>query len=716
MLVLYQGQGITCKKIEHDIAELCFDLQHASVNKFNAETLKELQEVIALITNNKQIAGLLISSAKSCFIVGADITEFLDYFNQPEETLLAWVRQTNRLFSQIEDLAIPSLSAINGIALGGGLELPLCTSFRVAATHAKIGLPEIKLGIFPGWGGTTRLPRLIGADNAIEWIASGKQYSAQEAFRYGVVDTVTAPETLRSTAIDILRQAIQGQLDWQQRQQQKRQPLRLNFIEAMMVFETSKGFIKQQAGPHYPAPITAIKVMQQSADLDRDAALEIEHAHFVKIAKTPVAKALVNIFLGDQQIKKTAKKWTQDIPDITHTAVLGAGIMGGGIAYQSASKNIRIHMKDINEEALTLGFSEAGKLLNKLISLGRMDSKKMVTVLDHIRPTLHYDDLQTAQVIVEAVVENKAIKQSVLQEIENHISDDSILTSNTSTIPITELANTLQRPENFCGMHFFNPVHRMPLVEIIRGEKSSDRTIALAVKYALAMGKSPIVVNDCPGFLVNRILFPYFGGFIKLIAEGVDFQDIDKVMENFGWPMGPAYLLDVVGVDTGHHGGDVMAKAYPDRMYYKDKTVVDILYEAKRFGQKNNKGFYQYSLDKKGKPKKNIDPDVYDLLPPLRTTPLDKEVIIDRMLLPMIIESARCLEENIVASATMLDMALLYGLGFPAFLGGLFRYVDSIGVDVICQRADKYHHLGALYHPTKKMREMATQQQTFHTA
>ncbi|MBT4838956.1 MAG: fatty acid oxidation complex subunit alpha FadB [Methylococcales bacterium] len=713
--MIFQGQGITCKKIDNDIAELCFDLKDASVNKFNASMLGELHEALNKIIDDSSLKGVLITSAKTVFIVGADITEFLNYFSKDEQELYDWLESTNQLFCRFEDLEIPTLTAINGIALGGGLEFPLSTCFRVASTKAKIGLPETKLGIFPGWGGTTRLPRLIGADNAIEWIASGKQYNAKDAFTMGVVDAITSPDDLRQSSLDMLNQAIEGKLDWQSRRDIKRQPLKLNPIEASMVFEGAKAFVGAQAGPHYPAPIAAIDVMQQCASLNRDEALKIEQQTFVKIAKTPVAASLVNIFLGDQAIKKTAKSLTQNLAPVKSTAVLGAGIMGGGIAYQSASKGINIRMKDINEEALSLGFSEAGKLLNKLISLGRMDNKQMIQVLDRIRPTLNYQELTDAEVIVEAVVENPDVKKSVLKDIENTVNENTVIASNTSTISITDLATVLQRPANFCGMHFFNPVHRMPLVEIIRGEKTSDETIAKVVNYAVGMGKSPIVVNDCPGFLVNRVLFPYFGGFVKLLNEGIDFKLIDKTMERFGWPMGPAYLLDVVGIDTCHHGSEVMANAYPDRMKYDDNSAIAVFYENKRLGQKNNVGFYQYTLDKKGKPKKQQDPSVYDYLAPLSSDKMATDEIIDRMMLPMIIESARCLEDNIVDSATMLDMALVYGIGFPPFLGGIFRYVDSMGIAEICQRAKKYEHLGKLYHCTDSMKQMAEQNKNFHS-
>jgi 3-hydroxyacyl-CoA dehydrogenase/enoyl-CoA hydratase/3-hydroxybutyryl-CoA epimerase/enoyl-CoA isomerase len=312
---------------------------------------------------------------------------------------------------------------------------------------------------------------------------------------------------------------------------------------------------------------------------------------------------------------------------------------------------------------------------------------------------------------VEAVVENEQVKASVLADLERQVKDDAILASNTSTISITRLAEGLQRPENFCGMHFFNPVPRMPLVEVIRGAKSSDRAVATTVGYALAMGKTPIVVNDCAGFLVNRVLFPYFGGFERLVADGVPFQRIDQVMEAFGWPMGPAFLLDVVGIDTAVHADRVMAQAFPDRMAPEGRTAMEALFDQKRFGQKNGLGFYAYVADRKGVPRKQADPAAQAILAPLVRRDLNDAItdqdIIDRMMLPLIIECSRCLEDHIVNTAAEVDIALVYGLGFPPFRGGAFRYADRIGLQALCETAAKFASLGKLYEPTAQMRQLA---------
>ena len=390
-------------------------------------------------------------------------------------------------------------------------------------------------------------------------------------------------------------------------------------------------------------------------------------------------------------------------------AVLGAGIMGGGIAYQSAVKGTPILMKDIREEGIQLGLDEASKLLGKRVAKGRMKPEQMAKALNAIRPTMSYGDFKEVDLVVEAVVENPKVKHAVLAEVESQVTEDTIITSNTSTISITYLAEALKRPENFCGMHFFNPVHMMPLVEVIRGEKTSDRAIATTVAYAKAMGKTPIVVNDCPGFLVNRVLFPYFGGFAALVRDGADFQKIDKVMEKFGWPMGPAYLLDVVGMDTAKHANEVMAEGFPERMKADFKSAIDVMFENNRYGQKNDKGFYKYEEDKKGKPKKVVDEETYKLIEPVvnGSKDFDEEDIIARMMIPLCLETVRCLEDNIVEDPADADMGLIYGIGFPPFRGGALRYIDDMGVDKFVELADKYADLGPLYAPTEKLREMA---------
>jgi len=698
--MLFDGKSIQVE-IKDSIAHCIFNIKDSGANLIGNLMMAELPQALDKIKAS-DAKGLLFISSKEHFIFGADITEFMTHFTKSNAELKAWILEMNTTLNGFEDLDIPSVTAINGFALGGGLEVCLTTDYRIASAGTKIGLPETKLGIMPGWGGSVRLPRLCGADHAIEWITSGKQYKVEDALKTGAVDGVVAPEKLEQAALTVLKRAIDGELDWKSRKIEKKSPLKLNQIEAAMTFETAKGFVFGVAGKNYPAPVKAVQVMQDACMMDRDAAIQVEAEAFAYLAHSPAAENLVSVFLGDQYLKKVSKKITKGTNKTKKAAVLGAGIMGGGIAYQSASKGTPIVMKDINDPALELGLSEASKLLNNMVKRGRLTPEKMAKTISMITPSLSYGEFESVDTIVEAVVENIKIKKAVLEELETKVSHDTIIASNTSTISITQLAKDLKRPENFCGMHFFNPVHRMPLVEVIRGEKSSDAAIAQTVQYALQMGKTPIVVNDCAGFLVNRVLFPYFNGFNKLIEDGVDYQRIDKVMEKFGWPMGPAYLMDVVGVDTGDHAATIIGDAFPDRMKMTTETIVQVMHKEKRLGQKNGAGFYKYEIDRKGKPKKKVDPTVDAVIAQVvkRKVEVTDEEIVERMMLPMIFECARCLEEKIVESPIEVDMGLLLGLGFPPFRTGAMKYADTIGLANIVEKSGKYLELGKMYEPT----------------
>ncbi|WOJ92000.1 fatty acid oxidation complex subunit alpha FadB [Congregibacter variabilis] len=715
--MIYQSDAITLRRHDNGILEMQFDLKGESVNKFNQLTVQSLTEALDALDKESDVRGLLVTSGKGVFIVGADITEFTAMFDATVEEIQAFSGGQNANFSRLQNLPFPTVAVINGFAMGGGLEICLACDLRVMSTAAKVGLPETKLGILPGWGGTVRLPRIIGVDEAVMWMATGKEQSAEAAIKAGAVDAIAAPEQLHDVAMTTLESAIAGKLDIEGRRSAKSSPLPLNDTEAMMAFFTIKSMIAQQAGKNYPAPIKVVEVIEAARGMGLEDALKVESAGFAELAKTDVAAAMVGLFLNDQLLAKTAKGWEKkaDKP-IARAAVLGAGIMGGGIAYQSSLKGVPIKMKDIAQAGLDLGLAEANKLLAKRVSRGRMTADKMGEVLNNIDPTLTYEGFDSVDIVVEAVVENPKVKHAVLAETEKHISPDAVLASNTSTISIDFLAEALERPENFCGMHFFNPVHAMPLVEVIRGAKTSDTAIARTVAYANRMGKKAVVVNDCPGFLVNRVLFPYFDGFSKLVRDGADFQAVDKVMERWGWPMGPAYLSDVVGIDTGVHAAGVMAEGFPDRMKMDFKTATETMFENDRLGQKNGKGFYEYVMDKRGKPKKTVSQETYELLAPITAErkEFDREEIIARMMLPMCTELARCVEEGIVGSAAEADLALLYGIGFPPFRGGVFRWMDSVGLAHIAEQSEKFAHLGKAYELTDGMRAKLAAGETYY--
>lgn len=708
--MIYQGKSLSVQSLEYGIVELRFDAE-GSVNKFDTQTFIEFREAVEAINNTAEAQGVIITSGKSTYVVGADITEFLETFKKPVEVLIPWIKQSTDIFDSLEDIQLPTIAAINGVALGGGCELTLACDYRIADINVSIGLPEVKLGLIPGFGGTVRLPRVIGADNAVEWMSTGKAHRGDSALAFGLLDAIVAPEDLIPSALRMLKDAIAGKLDWKAKRQPKLEPIKLSATESLMTFTTCKGMIAAKAGKHYPAPMMMVKTIEASSKLDRAGAMAIENEAFATLSKTDSATAQIGLFMADQVVKGKAKKaGKQATKQVNKAAVLGAGIMGGGIAYQSAYKGTPIIMKDINDKALDLGLSTASGILTKQVERGRLNVKKMAATLNNITPSLSYDSVKDVDIVIEAVVENPKIKGFVLAEVEGVVSDATIITSNTSTISIDLLAKNVQRPENFCGMHFFNPVNKMPLVEVIRGKDTSDETVATVVAYAAKMGKSPIVVNDCPGFYVNRVLFPYLAGLSQLILEGANFTDVDKVMEkDFGWPMGPAYLLDVVGIDTADHCVGVMSTGFPTRMNKLENDPISLLYKNERFGQKNGKGFYDHSKDKRGRPTKVASEATYKLFASVcvETKEFSKEEIITRLMVPMINEVVRCLEEGVVDTAAEADMGLIYGLGFPPFRGGAIRYLETLGLNAYIAMADGLAHLGELYQVTDGMREMA---------
>lgn len=408
--MLYKGDTLYLDWLEDGIAELVFDAP-GSVNKLDTATVASLGQALEVLEKQHDLKGLLLRSNKAAFIVGADITEFLSLFLVPEEQLSQWLHFANSVFNRLEDLPVPTLAAVNGYALGGGCECVLATDYRLATPDLRIGLPETKLGIMPGFGGSVRLPRMLGADSALEIIAAGKDVGAEHALKIGLVDGVVKQETLIEGAIAVLRQAITGDLDWRAKRQPKLEPLKLSKIEAAMSFTIAKGMVAQTAGKHYPAPMTAVKTIEAAARFGREEALNLENKSFVPLAHTNEARALVGIFLNDQYVK-VSQKLTKDIETPKQAAVLGAGIMGGGIAYQSAWKGVPVIMKDINDKSLNLGMTEAAKLLNKQLERGKIDGLKLAGVISTIHPTLDYAGFDRVDVVVEAVVRKSESQKS----------------------------------------------------------------------------------------------------------------------------------------------------------------------------------------------------------------------------------------------------------------------------------------------------------------
>lgn len=714
--MLFEGQTITVEVQDAGIAELCFCRGSEAVNKLDALAFGELRRAVDALKAAPGVRGVLITSAKDNFIVGADIFEFTRIFRRPEEEIAAFVGGNSAIITALSEIPAPSVAAVNGLALGGGLEVALAADYRVMADTARIGVPEIHLGLFPGYGGTARLPRLIGLPASAAWIISGAQQSADAALQAGAADAAAAAKDLRLAARALLLTAAAGQADWQGRRQKMKQSPGIAREEAARLLAGAKAEAAK-ALPHLPAASYAVELLEKASGLGLDAALALEAETFAKVAKTQAADSLVAIFVNEQAVKKSAKRYAKDAPRAAKVAVAGAGIMGGGIAYQSALSGVPAVMKDISQAALDLGMEEARKLLAKSVELGKLTQEKADSVLGAISPSLTYEGFETADLVIEAVVENLAVKHTVLREIEAVARPDAVIASNTSSLRIAGLAESLQRPERFLGMHFFNPVPRMPLVEVVRGPKTSARALAAVTAFAAAIGKTPIIVEDCPGFVVNRVLTPYFLAFLRLIHDGAGFYEIDQAMEAFGWPMGPAYLIDVIGMDVSAHVVEAVSSGFAPRMDVPFETAIQTLLCAGRLGQKNGRGFYKYERGAKGRPRKEMDPVTQQLLAEGQRggkASFSAEEITSRMMVPLIFEAARCVEEKIAASPGEADMCLILGLGLPRYLGGALKYADYLGLENLIAQGRRFASLGPIYQPGEQLIGMARRGEVFY--
>ncbi|APW40275.1 multifunctional fatty acid oxidation complex subunit alpha [Rhodoferax koreense] len=707
---MFQGETIEVLPLQDGLVELRFDRRGERINKLDARTIDEFRQATERIAAAPEVRGVLVTSTKDAFIVGADIAEFGALFQQPAENIAAAVRANSKHFCLFEDLAVPTVVALNGFALGGGLELALLGTFRVMAGTAQVGVPEVRLGLLPGLGGTVRLSRVAGLATAIDWVTGGKPAEAAAALAAGVVDEVVPAEALRERALQLLQRAAGGEIDWQDRQQRKRRALPVKTEEIDRIAQAARSRLVTRRPRHQPAAHTALGMMIEAAACERDAALDQEATALGQLARTQAAASLVQGFLNDQALKRLFMQHLRKGRAVRHAAVLGAGIMGGGIAYTSALHGVPVRLKDIAASQLEVGMQEAARQLDQRVRNGGIAQDRAYAVLASIVPQLDDAGLDAVDCVIEAVVEDLATKRKVLAALEHAVGPDTVIASNTSSLRIDDIATALARPERCVGMHFFNPVPAMKLVEVVRGTRTSDAAVSTAVGYAVAMGKTPIVVKDCPGFLVNRILTPYVSAFVQLVADGADFEQVDRAMEVFGWPMGPAYLQDVVGMDVAAHVGDLIAAGYPDRMPRVARHAIKLMVAHQRYGQKNGAGFYRYEADATGRPRRVSAPEAHALVATLQPggpRAFSDGEIVERMMLPMIVEAAHALEEGVVATAAELDMALLLAVGFPAHAGGALQYADWLGLAQVVARCDRHAALGPQYAPTARMRGMA---------
>jgi 3-hydroxyacyl-CoA dehydrogenase/enoyl-CoA hydratase/3-hydroxybutyryl-CoA epimerase/3-hydroxyacyl-CoA dehydrogenase/enoyl-CoA hydratase/3-hydroxybutyryl-CoA epimerase/enoyl-CoA isomerase len=598
--------------------------------------------------------------------------------------------------------------------MGGGLELALGFDFRVASTHPKtdLGFPETKIGLFPGWGGTQRLPRIIGPALAAELICAGDSVKPERARQMGLVFDAVPPERLLEEALRVLRWARESGA-WKDARRQKEQPVGLSEDQAAFTFAVVEAQVREKTKGHFPAPLAALKAIAGGCNLPLEEGLKVETDQFVPLVGSPVSRNLIAVFFMTQRLQKDTGVADPKLKgrEVKQVGVVGAGIMGAGIAGAHLRRGVPTLLLDSNSEALAKGVATIQKVMQSRIDIGRMTDQEMHVALGLLSTSMTLQAFADRDVVIEAVVENEGVKTQLYQQIEKLLPATAILASNTSTISITRMAKSVTRPENFVGMHFFNPVDRMQLVEVIRGEKTSDETTATLVALAKRIGKTPIVVRDCPGFLVNRILFPYMNEALVMLEQGASPRDLDKAATAFGMPMGPISLQDLVGIDTSFYAGKVIHAAFPDRAVMP-RIMAELVSEG-RLGQKTGAGFYSYAKGGRGQD----DPVFASILAKCRTASrtIGLEEITERLFLPMVTEASRVLEEKIVREPGDVDMGLILGIGFPTFRGGLLRWADDLGLANVLEKLRKYEALGARYLPTEQMRTLAASGQGFYS-
>ena len=697
------------------IVHLLMDHPARRVNVLDAEALEDLSRALDEVGAISGLQGVVLRSGKpGSFIAGADV-QAIGSITQRDE-VLRLVRRAHAVFGRLAGLPCPTVAAIDGVCLGGGTELALACDSRVASEEPRtqIGLPETLLGIYPGFGGTQRLPRLVGLAPALDLILTGRSVDARRAESLGLVARAVPAAWLVEHAHQRL-EALAARPGARRRDVFRPRGFAAWFLNATpfgqaLALSQARAMTKARTGGHYPAPPAAIDVIERTLHLPIEAGLEIEAARVGDLVVGPVCKNLVRIFELSEAAKKEvvgADPSFQPRP-LERLALVGAGVMGGGIAELASRNGIQVRMRDLQPEALTRAMRTVRSLIEERGRRRRGSARERDAQMARILPTLELSGVGTAGFALEAVVEDLEIKRRVFAELEVRVHEDCVLATNTSSLSVSELAKGLAHPERLCGFHFFNPVHRMPLIEVVRGEQTSDRALVTAVVLARRLGKTPVVVKDAPGFVVNRILMPYLREATWLIEEGYAVTDVDAAMRRFGMPMGPFEVVDEVGLEVAQKVAGVLSRAFPGRM--TPSPELEKMVAAGRLGRKNGLGFYRYS----GR-KRMPDPGLRPLLGlTRRRKPQTLDTISERLVLVMVNEAARCLEEGVVADAGKLDLAMIFGAGFPPFRGGLLRHADTFGLAraeqrLIALRAEK----GDRFEPAALLSRLAVQGGTF---
>jgi 3-hydroxyacyl-CoA dehydrogenase/enoyl-CoA hydratase/carnithine racemase len=690
-----------------------FTMDNPPVNQLSQHFVEELAEAFTEAYGDEEIKAIVLTGSAKNFIAGADITQIKDV--KSKETLLPKLRDNNRFMAAIETGPKPVVAAINGNCLGGGLEIAMACHYRVAARGVNLGQPEVQIGLIPGAGGTQRLPRLVGLRYGLEMITIGKPIRAEVAHTRGLVDEVADPDQLVNQAIKAARRFISGEINVNLRTTRNRHDRLPSAAEKKGMIEIAKAMTAAQA-KGYIAPFKAIEAFEKGLGYDIDADIATEAELFADCVVSDVAKNLINIFLNTRAAGRLPRIEGIEPAKIRKVGMLGGGVMGTGIVNVLLKGGFDVVLWEINEEALEKALASIRKTFDYPIKQKKMTPADLENLLNnHLQTTTSLEDMKDVDLVIEAVLEDMQVKQEIWQQLQGLCGGDAVFATNTSALPITEMASILADPGRMIGMHFFNPAHRMQLLEVICAAKTSDQTLSTTVAFSRAIKKIPIVVNDGPGFYVSRQLGGLMGGAVYLSADGVDGAAIESAMTDFGMPMGPATLADLTGIDINYHVNRTFEKRLGER--YKVHPLTERIYQTGCFGRKTGAGYFDYSGEQPV-PNPKVVNVVQKYLRDNQISPreMSKDEIIDAMLSLGINEAALMIEEGICDRPQDMDLALIYGLGYPPYRGGVLRYADKWGLKNVYQKlVDLEKQYGPRFKPADLIKEMAESGKTFYT-
>lgn len=701
------------------VATAWIDQPDKKVNLLAPRMLDELERVLDEVAAHPEIKVLIFASRKpDNFIAGADLTSVIaNGFDLKAATDFG--AKGRNLMQRIAEMHVTTIAAIHGSCLGGGLELALACDYRLASNDnkTKIGLPEVQLGILPAWGGVSRLPRMISLPDALDMMLSGKQLRARKAKSVGLVHMTPPPELLMDTAHKLAADVLAGNSGYADKKKKSSlmdKALNSTPMGQNLVFKQARKNVLDKSKGFYPAPLKILETVQNSLHLPLSEAFKLEADAFENLLQRSETGSLMNLFFINQDLGRVADVEGVKPRKVKLMGVLGAGYMGAGIAQTTNSKNIDVRLKDVNGQALLNGMKNISQAYSKLVSRKRLKAKEAADRMRRITTTTDYSGFKRADLVIEAVVEKMEVKKAVFNELEAHIGPDTILATNTSALSINEMAAATARPDRFIGLHFFGPVQKMPLVEVILGEQTSKETLATALGYVRSIGKTPVVIRkDKPGFVVNRVLMHYGNEAGLLLEEGADMTTIDRLMTDFGMPMGIFEVIDLAGVDVAYHTANSVDGLFKDRPGYKRSQILERMFADGRLGQKNGRGFYIYA-GKEQIPDHRFVQDVVNELGGAKRE-ISAEEIRDRLVLSLLNESALCLQEGLVEKPGEIDIAMLMGTGFPPFRGGPLRLIDQQGIQFIVNQLEYYAETrGARFTPCDLLKDMAAAGQKFY--